>query len=320
MEEAQYNNCYFRKLEWLPGNIGYLDLRRFEYPDISGPVLTAAMTFLENSDALIIDLRYNPGGRGELMQIMFSYFFEDHRVHFLTSEDRLRGLTKQWWTIPYVSGKRLPDAPIYILTSENTGSAAEEFAYALKHLDRAVVVGDTTAGAAHTTHRHMFPDLHIEMHIPDGTNISPVTGEDWEGVGVIPDIPVSPEQALDVAHAEALRVLLDKELDDVRRFRIEWAKKELDAQLYPLDVDVEELKQYVGVYGPRRIFFEEDELYYQRVNRPKFRLIPLGESLFMLEDLDYFRIQFEKDSGGKVVRLVGIYDDGSRSTSQRSAE
>ena len=76
VKEAQYNNFYFRKLEWLPGNIGYLDLRRFEYASISGPTAIAVMQFLAYTDALILDLRQNPGGRDGLTQLFFSYFFD----------------------------------------------------------------------------------------------------------------------------------------------------------------------------------------------------------------------------------------------------
>jgi len=318
VKEAQYNNFYFRKIEWLPGNIGYLDIRKFEFAEISGATAIAVMQFLAYSDALILDLRQNPGGRDGLTQLFFSYFFEDHRVHYNTTQDNNRGITKQWWTIPYVPGHRMPDIPIYILTSRGTGSAAEEFAYALKHLDRAIIVGDTTAGAAHTTHRHIFPGLNIEMHLPDSRSIHPKTQSDWEGIGVIPHITVSPETAFDVAYSQAIDTLYNLETEDIGRFRLEWVKRKLDAELNPIKLDRKMTEEYAGKYGPRTITVEKTTLFYQRENRPKYPMIPLGNDWFRLEDLDYFRILFSRDSSGNVVELVGVYDDGSRDINSRS--
>ena len=318
VKEAQYNNFYFRKLEWLPGNIGYLDLRRFEYASISGPTAIAVMQFLAYTDALILDLRQNPGGRDGLTQLFFSYFFEDHRVHYNTTQDNNRKITKQWWTIPYVPGQRMPDVPIYILTSRNTGSAAEEFAYALKHLNRAVIIGETTAGAAHKTHRHMFPELNIELHIPDGRSIHPKTGKDWEGIGVVPHISVSSEKAFDVAYAEALDNLYKNATEGIEKFRIEWVKKELDAKLNPIILNTKTKKRYVGTYGPRKIFLGNGILFYQRENRPKHRMVPLGDEWFKLDDLNYFRIQFITNESGNVTELIGVYDDGSKDSSKRT--
>ncbi len=318
VKETQYNNFYFRKVEWLPGNVGYLDIRKFEFATISGPTAIAVMQFLAYSDALIIDLRQNPGGRGELTQLFFSYFFEDHRVHYGTTQDNNRNITKQWWTIPYVPGQRMPDIPIYILTSRGTGSAAEEFAYALKHLDRAVIIGDTTAGAAHTTHRHMYPELNIEIHMPDSRTINPKTGKDWEGIGVVPHISVSPEKAFDVAYAEALDTLYKNMTEDIEKFRIEWIKKDLDAKLNPITLDIKTMKKYVGIYGFRKIILEKGVLFYQRENRPRHRLIPLGDEWYKLDDLDYFRIQFTTDESGNVAELIGVYDDGRRDTTIRT--
>jgi hypothetical protein len=320
VENAAFGNFGFRRVENFPGNIGYLDLRRFEYPKICAETVAAAMKFLAHSDALIIDLRQNPGGRGELLQIIFSYFFEDHRVHYATDIYRSRNVKKQWWTVPGVDGWRMPDVPLYILTSYGTGSAAELFAFSLKHLGRAVVVGDTTAGAAHTTHRYEFPDVHITLNIPTGTTISPVTGTDWEGTGVIPDIDVPPEQAFDVAYSMALDSLMTLAADEHRRFRYDWVKRELDARLNPVKLKTRVLKQYAGQYGTRRIFLKGGELYYHREDRPVYRLIPLGGDLFRLDGLDYFRIAFTRDESGAVTELVGLYDSGERDVSARTGK
>jgi hypothetical protein len=317
VEEARYHNFGFNRVERLEGNIGYLELDRLYHGSISAEAAIGAMAFLQNTDALIIDLRSNPGGRDDVMQLLFSYFF-DEDVHYATSTYRHREVDRQWWTGGYVPGKRLPEIPIYILAGANTGSAAEQFAYTLKHLGRAVVVGERTAGAAHTTHIYEFPEVGIEMFIPDGTTVSPVTGADWEGEGVIPDIETSAEGALEVAHAEALERLLEVVRDEPAAFRLKWAKAEVDARARPVVLTPALLEDYVGTYGPRQVFVESDRLFYRREGRPGFRLLPIGDDYFMLEGLDYFRIRFERDESGRVVELIGIYDDGTEDRSRRT--
>ena len=315
VKDAEYNNYGYHKLERLPGNIGYLDLRFLERPVICYETTVAAMQFLSNSDAIIIDLRKNPGGRTAMVQLIMSYFFEDHRTHYSTEIDRLKGITRQWWTLAEVPGKRMPEVPLYILTSFDTGSGAEDLAYSLKHTRRATLIGDTTAGAAHKTHIHSIPELGISIALPDGHSISPITGKDWEDTGVIPHILVSPDKALDVAYAIALDSLLITETDEYIRFKLEWVKKEIDIQVTPIILDKKIMKQYVGQYGVRNITLIEGVLYYMREGRSKYIMIPLGTDLFMLDGVDYFRIQFKKDKDGNVIKLVGLYDDGTSSVS-----
>jgi hypothetical protein len=317
-ENSRYNNFGFHRLELLPGNIGYLELTGFDYPKLAGETLIASMQYLAHTDAIIIDLRQNPGGRSELGQILISFFFEDHRVHYLTEQDGVREIKKQLWTLPHVPGKRKPDTPLFILTSANTGSAAEEFAFALKNLGRATIVGETTAGAAHTTHTHSYPDLNIEIDMPDGRTFDPISGKDWEGTGVTPDIAVDADQALEIAHAAAIETLLDRSKNAKRRFRLEWAHRGLKVKQSPIVLDEKTMQRYVGTYGPRKILLDQDTLYYQRDNRPTIQLIPLGDDWFKLQNVNYFRIRFVADKTGFITTLVGVYDDGSEDPNSRT--
>ena len=141
---ARINNG-FLKVERLPGNIGFLDIDLFVDPAFAGNSATAAMNFLANTDALIVDLRYCPGGNGEMVTLISGYFFADS-IHLGDYYQREDDLTKQSWTSPFVAGQRYLNKDVYILTSKRTHSAAEAFAYNLQNLKRATIVGETTRG------------------------------------------------------------------------------------------------------------------------------------------------------------------------------
>ena len=98
--------------------------------------------------------------------------------------------------------------PVYVLTSKRTFSAAENFAYDLQALKRVVVVGEPSGGGAHPNEvKKLTP--HFAMSIAIGRSINPITNADWEGSGVIPDVPVPAdralEKALELARAAKLR-------------------------------------------------------------------------------------------------------------------
>jgi C-terminal processing protease CtpA/Prc len=317
LEAARYDNFGFQKIEKLPGNIGYLDLRGFYDASVGGETAVAAMNFLANSDALIIDLRQNGGGSPSMIQLISSYLFEEP-VHlnsfYIRKEDRM----KQFWTQAQVQGKRMADTPIYVLTSNRTFSAAEEFTYNLKNMERATIIGETTGGGAHPVEFHSFPELHVGLSVPFGRAVNPVTKTNWEGTGIEPHIAVPADEALEVARIEAMKKLMEKETNEERKRQLQWAKATLEAARNPVVLEEGELEAFTGVYGPRRIWLEDRKLFYQREARPRYRMIPMGDDLFMLKDLDYFRIQFVRDGQGKVKELIGLYDNGSRDSNART--
>ena len=209
---ALYNHGFF-KVERLAGNIGYIDIRSFLDPGFASETAIAAMNFISNTSALIVDLRHNDGGAPAMIALLSSYLF-DHQVHLITFYHRPDESTHQSWTLPYVPGTRYLEKPVYVLTSPETISGGEEFAYNLKHHQRATIVGQVTAGAAHPGERFQITP-HVAVFIPTGRAISPITGLDWEGVGVLPDIEVSHQDAFDVAYVEALKAVLKSIVDPV---------------------------------------------------------------------------------------------------------
>ncbi len=195
--QLERNNCFFDKVEHLPSNIGYLRFNAFPNPQICGPTVTAAMSFLANSDALIFDLRGNGGGDPKMVAFISSYLF-DEPTHLNDMYNRKEDSTTQYWTLPYVPGKRFAGKPVFVLTSKGTFSGAEEFTYNLKNLKRATIVGETTGGGAHPVSGHRLDD-HFMIGVPFGRPVNPISKKDWEGTGVEPDVKVPADQALDVA-------------------------------------------------------------------------------------------------------------------------
>lgn len=303
------DNFTFDKVEHLPGNIGYLKFDNFVDAAYAGPTAVAAMNFLANVDALIIDLRENGGGNPSMIQLIISYFYKDP-VHINSFYIRKEDTTQQFWTLPYVPGPRMEDVDIYVLTSSYTFSGAEEFSYDLQSMKRGTIIGETTGGGAHPVETRFFQNLNVAMRLPYGRAINPITGTNWEGVGVIPDIKCPEDQALNVARMEALKKIIAKTEDEERKAALDFDLGILKASYEPAQVDESILRQYAGSYGPRKVWFENGNLYYQREDNPVYKLIPMSEDTFLPEGLDYFKMRFVKDDSGNVTEIMGIYRDG----------
>jgi retinol-binding protein 3 len=210
-----YENNGFRKVERLPGNVGYLRLDRFADPELAGETARAAMSFLSNTDALIIDLRKNGGGTPLMVALLASYLLEPEPVHLNSIYSRVEDQTKQIWSFAYLPGPRYTGRDVFVLTSAWTFSGAEEFAYDLKSLKRAVIVGERTRGGAHPGGIEQINE-HFAIMLPTARAINPVTNTNWEGVGVEPDLAAPADSALVVAHRTALTKLIVKTKDPDR--------------------------------------------------------------------------------------------------------
>jgi C-terminal processing protease CtpA/Prc len=197
-------NYGLHRVERLDGNVGYIELRGFSGSQEAGSAVAAAMNLLANTDALIFDLRRNGGGSPVTIGFISSYLF-DKPVHLNDFYVRETGRRQSFHTAETVEGRRYGQAkPVFVLTSNRTFSAAEEFTYNLKNLKRAVIVGETTGGGAHPGGVRRITD-HFGIWLPTGRAINPITGTNWEGVGITPDIAVNPEEALRAAHLDALK-------------------------------------------------------------------------------------------------------------------
>lgn len=208
-DQLARENYMFRKVEVLPGNIGYIRFDMFPQAEGANRAGSAAMAFVQDADAIIFDLRTNGGGSPEFIQYLTSYLF-DSRTHLNDMVDRDGKVVEEYWTLDSVPGKRVrADVPIYILTSGYTFSGAEEFTYNLKNLKRATVVGETTGGGAHPVRGERLNDRFM-IGVPFMRAQNPITKTNWEGKGIEPDIKTTADEALDKAVEAARKAIAAK--------------------------------------------------------------------------------------------------------------
>jgi retinol-binding protein 3 len=196
-QQMEHDNCAFQKVEILPGNIGYIKFNGFMDAGFCGPTVNAAMEFVAHTDALIFDIRENGGGQPAMVTLIASYLF-NQPTHIIDIYNRHEDTTQQNWTLSYLPGPRLTKQPVFVLTSKRTFSGAEEFAFDLKNQKRATIVGETTGGGAHPVSGHPVGDYFM-VGVPFAKSLDPVTKTNWEGTGVVPDVSVAADGALETA-------------------------------------------------------------------------------------------------------------------------
>jgi hypothetical protein len=190
----------------LAGNVGYLDLQPVLFPAaLCGEVITAAMTLIAATDALILDLRHCLGGEPGMAAFLASYLWDHEPAQLTGLRERNDNQPRQAWTLPYVPGRRFGKTkPVYVLTSTATFSGGEQLSYDLQQLGRATIIGERTRGGANA--REGFPvHPHLEATISVAEAVHPKTGGNWEGTGVTPDTGTTAGQARGTAYQLALQ-------------------------------------------------------------------------------------------------------------------
>lgn len=312
----------FNTVERLEGNIGYIDLRGFAGVDYIAETVESAMRLVQGSDTLIFDLRQNGGGDPSAVALITSYLYDPSEpVHLNSLYSRPNDTTTEYWTHDKINTDlAMPDVPVYVLTSRGTFSAAEEFSYNLRNLERATIVGETTGGGAHPVDSVLLhsdaTDLHYVLVLPTARAISPITNTNWEGTGVKPHIDCAADQALDRALHAAYTDLLAQGNQQVR-----FGIASLNAKMSPLSLTRTQREAYVGTYSDREFMIKGDELMYRRVGVSDFRpLVCVEEDQFILEAVDGFILEFNRDDSGSIVSVTGHYAQGHTDTSNRSDE
>ena len=189
------------ELRVLPGNIRYMKVAAFFWTE--GETARAyddAVRFLKGGEAIVIDLRGNGGGDALGVRYLASHFVEPGKLLITFREggkppEESRALSE-------LPSGRLTGKPLYVLTDRRCGSACEDFAYAVQQFKLGELIGATTAGAANNNRLAPIAPGFV-ISVSNGRPVHPVSGGNWEGVGVAPDVAVDPAQALDTALARA---------------------------------------------------------------------------------------------------------------------
>jgi C-terminal processing protease CtpA/Prc len=212
--------------EILPGNIGRIELTGFPPPfRETRRRIDDAFTEVADTWGLIIDLTRNGGGTPPTVAYALSYLFD--RPPFAIGGFRWRHRPEErTLTTLDLGGRRYGEGrPLAVTISSATFSGGEEFAYALKAVKRAVIVGEKSAGAANPGARYPLPGGFVGF-VPQGRAVHPLTGTSWEGVGVVPDVGSARESVLPTAHRSVLEAVLLAS-DEPRRGVVQDALKAL---------------------------------------------------------------------------------------------
>jgi len=313
-DELRFRNFDFARIASLPGNVRYLEINSFPPPEMAGETAVAAMRFLAGGDAIIIDLRRNGGGTGEMVALLSTYFFEQRtpltrtfrRVEDQTTEDR---------TLPFVPGPRIPTADLFILTSRATFSAAEAFAFGLQQIKRATIVGEVTRGGANAG-RYRPATERFRVFVPNAHATSAATGRTWDKVGIEPDLKTAASSALDAAHQEALSRLMQKATDSIRKRDLEWMAEVVRAKTEASKHSRPDLPQLTGRYGPYSITAEGQELFYARDANPRWSLTRISRDTYVRDAFAYMsRVTFRGSGANR--DIVVEHSDGRKEEFRR---
>jgi C-terminal processing protease CtpA/Prc len=206
-EMFRVENYGIRRVERLAGNVGLIALTIIPEAATAGEPIAAAMRLVQHSNGLILDLRATRGGAPDGVALVASFFFPDGDVQLSDIIEGPNGPARQFWTSGYLPGPRYLDRPVFVLVSGTTFSGGEALAYDLQALGRVTVVGEVTRGGAHPSMVVSLGD-NVELRLPIARSVSSITGTNWEGVGVTPDVAVAADAALETAHMAILDQLL----------------------------------------------------------------------------------------------------------------
>jgi len=277
----------------LPGNVRYLRIAEFQWVrDETGAAYDAAMRFLKEGDAAIIDIRGNPGGSHGAVRYLVSHFMDDDvlELTFLARGEA----PEQSHTLDHLPAGRLKGRPLYVLIDSNVGSAAEAFAYDVQQFKLGELVGAKTAGAANNNDFHPIAPGFM-LSVPFGRPEHAVSHTNWEAVGVTPSVPAEPAKALETAWGLALaRLAAAPGATPEARAEYAWAQVAVEARLHPVAVAPATLKALTGRYGDFTVRLQGGALELVRPDGRARRLYPLdANGLYGVENNDQLRVRFK---------------------------
>jgi hypothetical protein len=290
----------FRTVAMLPGAVGYIDMRTLPYISFRQPddparsAADSALQLVSGAVAIILDLRHAIGGYPEMAGYLVSAFTDADADIYNVFHGRGESVSER---PKQLYGAPMKNIPLYVLVSGATASAAESTAYTLQAAKRAIVVGERTSGAANPG--GMLPvGGGFNVFVSNSTPINPITGTNWEGKGVQPDIVMPLEQALERTHILALQDVL-KERGSSAPTEVQWALDYLTTKDAP-SANVR-LGDFAGEYADATVTVAQGALRMQRQRHPIMRLRPLRGDTFLVVDEPSRRVIFERDRGNDVI-------------------
>ncbi len=166
--------------EELAGGVQYLRLTNFSDPRLLAEV-RKLLRDRRGQKGVILDLRGNPGGSPGESEMVGSLF--------LGEGVPMGQVVDRWGKRQVEAGGEEPiaaDIPVVILVDENTGSAAENLAGALRGSGRAKVIGRSTRGKGSSQVTHLLPGGAMVL-VTTARNLTP-QGKEIEGRGILPDV------------------------------------------------------------------------------------------------------------------------------------
>jgi len=306
-------NFGFRDARRLDGGLAYVRFDFFADPQYAQETAAGAMRFAEGAKGLIIDLRYNNGGVLEMAQFLMSYLYpagKDQKFFdYYYAENGVR-VERSQWSLAAVPGQRSADIPVVVLTGSTSFSSAEWMAFSLQRLGRATLIGERTAGGAHPVTRVPIDDRFM-LQVPFGQIRDPVKGQDFEGVGVTPDLLVPASEALLAAQKLLLQGRVDAGDADAR-----WAMVPIAFAISGKTASVTDLDAAVGKYEGRALLRTATGLTYQWRDRFVLALDPIGKDLFAVQGTDDYRFRLVREKGA-VSGLERVWKSGKAVTYRR---
>jgi hypothetical protein len=301
-------NYSFPKVEILPGNIGYLPFKGF-VDDIESakPTIYSALKFLANTSAIIIDLRENQGGSPEMVSQIESYFFKE-KNHMNDLINRSAKDTTVFYADPAKADSLNLTMPVYILTSQKTFSAAEDFSYGMQQAKRARIVGEITGGGAHPQMPFSIGQGFV-CTIPFARSYNPITKTDWEGTGVIPDVRVDADNAFLKAQELVFTEQLPGAKSEKEKRKSEYYLRSLIPAKEATNIPFNLFSQFAGNYPDVTIYLDKNKLYSKNNhNRKVSELKHIVNNLFVLEE--NAQIEFFKDGTGRYSSIKIYLNNG----------
>lgn len=179
-------NFGFTKIEIMGPQTAYLKIEEFMHPGRSFPTAVAAMQLVAHASNLIIDLRGNRGGYPGIMEYILNHYFGGPPV-LLSKTVFTDGSYTTNFSSDMVAAASREGTPLYIMIDGGTASAAEYFAYTLQAFKKGIVIGEPSAGGAYRNEYFDMP-AGFRMSISIAQPVNEVTGGNWEGKGVQPDV------------------------------------------------------------------------------------------------------------------------------------